>query len=75
MQWQRIAALLPGKVSDPGRSVLDNRLFVNGVLRVLRSGARWSDLAERYGKYKSAMASIRLCRSEERRVGKVLMPV
>jgi putative transposase len=28
-------------------------LFINGVLRVLRSGARWSDLPERYGKYKT----------------------
>jgi putative transposase len=52
-QWDRIAALLPGKASDPGRTALDNRLFVNGVLWVLRSGARWSDLPERYGKYKS----------------------
>lgn len=28
-------------------------VFVNGVLWALRSGARWSDLPERYGKYKS----------------------
>ena len=53
VQWQRIAARLPGKVSDPGRTALDNRLFVNGVLWVLRSGARWSDLPERFGKYKT----------------------
>ena len=52
-QWQRIERLLPGKASDPGRTAADNRLFVNGVLWVLRSGARWSDLPERYGKYKS----------------------
>ena len=38
-QWVRIEALLPGKRSDPGRSAADNRLFVNGVLWVLRSGA------------------------------------
>ena len=38
-QWQRIGPLLPGKPGDPGRSGLDNRLFVNGVLWVLRSGA------------------------------------
>jgi transposase len=36
-----------------GRTAADNRLFVNGVLWVLRSGARWADLPERYGKYKS----------------------
>lgn len=52
-QWQRLEELLPGKVGDPGRSGVDNRNFVNGVLWVLRSGARWSDLPERYGKYKT----------------------
>jgi transposase len=52
-QWERIALLLPGKVSDPGRTGVDNRLFLNGVLWVLRSGAHWRDLPERYGKWKS----------------------
>jgi len=52
-QWALIAPMLPGKATDPGRTAVDNRLFVNGVLWVLRSGARWSDLPERYGKYKS----------------------
>src|SRR5215813_13161282 len=52
-QWRRICDLLPGKVSDPGRTGADNRQFVNGVLWVLRSGARWHDLPERYGKWKT----------------------
>jgi putative transposase len=52
-QWARIAPMLPGKVSDPGRSGRDNRLFVNGCLWVLRSGAHWRDLPERYGKWKT----------------------
>ena len=55
-QWQRIAPLLPGKVGDPGRSGVDNRLFVNGVLWVLRSGAFWQHLPERYGKWKTVHA-------------------
>ena len=53
VQWLRIKDLLPGKAGDPGRSGDDNRLFVNGVLWVLRSGAHWHDLPERYGKWKS----------------------
>ena len=53
-QWERIAPLLPGKVSDPGRTGSDNLLFVNGVLWVLRSGAHWHDLPDRYGKWKTA---------------------
>ena len=52
-QWRRIKDQLPGKKGDPGRNGDDNRLFVNAVLWVLRSGARWSDLPERYGKWKT----------------------
>jgi transposase len=52
-QWSRIQDLLPGRKESVGRTAVDNRTFVNGVLWVLRSGARWSDLPERYGKYKS----------------------
>ena len=53
-QWSKIESLLPGKVGDRGRTALDNRNFVNAVLWILRSGARWSDMPEeRYGKYKS----------------------
>jgi transposase len=52
-QWARIGPMLPGKTTDPGRSGGDNRLFVNGCLWVLRSGAHWRDLPERYGKWKT----------------------
>ena len=52
-QWERIAPKLPGKAADPGRTGGDNRLFVNGCLWVLRSGAHWRDLPERYGKWKT----------------------
>jgi transposase len=52
-QWRLIAELLPGKAGDPGRTGADNRLFVNAVLWVLRSGAHWHDLPPRYGKWKS----------------------
>ncbi len=45
--------MLPGKAEDTGRSGSDNRVFVNGVMWVLRSGARWHDLPERYGKWKT----------------------
>jgi len=49
----RYELLPPGKAGDPGRTAVGNRLFLNGVLWVLRSGARWSDMPERYGQYKS----------------------
>nr|WP_156306807.1 IS5 family transposase [Novosphingobium sp. AAP1] len=52
-QWIKVAPLLPGKLGDPGRTGSDNRLFVNGCLWVLRSGAHWRDLPERYGRWKT----------------------
>ena len=38
-QWARIAGLLPGKKSDPGRTASDNRRFVDGVLGLPERGA------------------------------------
>ena len=49
-QWETIQNLLPGKSGDPGRTALDNRLFVNAVLFVLKTGIPWEDLPERFGK-------------------------
>lgn len=46
-QWGKIEPLLPGKVTDRGRTGADNRLFVNGCLWVIRSGALWHHLPER----------------------------
>jgi len=52
-QWQRIAPLLPGKAGDPGRSGADNRLFVEAVLWIVRTGAPWRDLPAAFGKWSS----------------------
>ena len=51
--WVRLAPLLPGEGGDAGRSVADNRLFVNGVLWVTRNGVPWRDLPERFGPWNS----------------------
>jgi transposase len=42
--WNRIEGLLPGRVETVGRTASDNRVFINGVLWMLRSGAHWHDL-------------------------------
>jgi transposase len=50
-QWDKIKDLLPGKATDPGRTAADNRLFVDAVLYVLKTGVPWADLPERFGKH------------------------
>jgi transposase len=57
-QWRRVEAMLPGKAGDPGRTA-NNRLFVDGVLWVLRSVAHLHDLPERYGKGKALTPAFR----------------
>lgn len=52
-QWERIEGLLPGKAGDPGRTAADNRLFVNAVLFVARTGVPWRDLPARFGNWNS----------------------
>ena len=58
-QWQRIEHLLPGKPGDKGRHGEDNRLFVDGVLWIARSGAPWRDLPEEFGKWNSVFIRFR----------------
>jgi transposase len=52
-QFERIAALLPGKASDPGRTAADNRLFVEAVLWIARTGSPWRDLPAQFGPWNS----------------------
>jgi transposase len=46
-----MAPLLPGKETDPGRSGRDNRLFVEAILWLARSGAHWRVLPPEFGRW------------------------
>jgi transposase len=50
-QWERIEHLLPGKASDCGVTAKDNRLFVEAVLWIARTGAPWRDLPQALGNW------------------------
>jgi putative transposase len=58
-QWRRIEHLVPGKIGDRGRSGEDNRLFVDAVLWIARSGAPWRDLPEEFGSWNSVFKRFR----------------
>ena len=51
--WARIRWLVPGKETDPGRTASDNRLFVEAVLHVARTGVPWRDLPPSFGPWNS----------------------
>ena len=53
VQWARMAPLVPGKVGDPGVTGRDNRLFVEAVLWIARTGAPWRDLPPELGAWNS----------------------
>jgi len=53
-QWARIEHLLPGRPGGHGGVARDNRLFVNAVWFVAKTGIQWRDLPERFGQWDTA---------------------
>jgi transposase len=46
-----------GKPGDPGRRGRNNRLFVEAVLWIVRTGSPWRDLPPAFGNWSSAFAT------------------
>ena len=50
-QWQRISEYIPKPKAQPGKSgrpPQNPRNVLNGILWILRTGAQWSDMPERF---------------------------
>lgn len=47
--WDRIKDLLPGRPGQHGGVAKDNRLFIDAILWIGKTGAPWRDLPERFG--------------------------
>jgi transposase len=52
-QWERLRLLLPPQKPKTGRPAQDHRRIMNGILWILRTGAPWRDLPERYGPWRT----------------------
>jgi transposase len=51
-EWRILDPLLPNR-GERGPAIADKRRRVNGILWVLRTGAPWRDMPERYGNWNS----------------------
>ncbi|WP_336763521.1 IS5 family transposase [Asaia sp. VD9] len=58
-EWSLIGPLLPPERGRWARPSGDNRLFVNGMLDVLRTGCPWRDMPECHGKWNSVYVRFR----------------
>ena len=52
-QWSRLEGFVPGGRRGRRGPRSDNRRFLNALIWMARSGARWRDLPERYGPYQT----------------------
>lgn len=52
-QWDRIKGFVPGGMKGKRGPRTNNRLFLDALLWMARSGGRWRDLPERFGEYQS----------------------
>jgi transposase len=52
-QWDRMAARIIGDERSRGTSGRPNRMFVEGVLWIVRTGSPWRDLPAAFGEWNS----------------------
>ena len=52
-QWARLAPLMPGGCKGKRGPRTNNRLFMDAIFWMARSGARWRDLPERFGDHRT----------------------
>jgi putative transposase len=58
-QWEWMAAHIIGDERSRGTSGRDNRLFVEGVLWIARTGSPWRDLPAAFGAWNSVFRRFR----------------
>jgi transposase len=58
-QWAQLSPLLPSEVGRVARPAKSNRVMVEGMVWILRTGAPWRDLPKRFGPWKSVYTRFR----------------
>ena len=69
--WNLLEPHLPGRKGSWGGKARDNRLFINAVFWILRTGAPWRDLPPDYGDWKNTHR--RFCRWRDKGIWERLL--
>jgi len=63
--WERIKDLLPSENIGEGRPSKPNRMILNGMLWIAKTGSPWRDLPERFGPWQTVYSRFRLwCKND-----------
>jgi Putative transposase of IS4/5 family (DUF4096) len=54
--WEHLRPFLPPQKPQTGRPAVDHRLMVEGMLWVVRTGASWRELPERFGPWSTVFS-------------------
>ena len=71
--WELLEPHLPGRRGSWGGVARDNRLFINAVFWILRTGAPWGDLPPDYSDWKNVHR--RFCRWRDKGVWEKLLEI
>src|SRR5512146_1609516 len=52
-RWQVVEPILPKRTGKTGRKPKDPRQMLNGIVWILRRGAPWRDVPDRYGRWQT----------------------
>ena len=63
-QWALVHPILPQRTATTGRPPSDARLMLNGIFWILRTGAPWRDLPERFGPWQTVYDHFRNWRKD-----------
>ena len=63
-QWELIKPIFPQRIATTGRPPRDTRVMLDGMMWILRTGAPWRDLPERFGPWQTVYHYFSLWRKE-----------
>lgn len=58
-EWEKLSPLLPSQIGKRGRPRKDDRIVIEGILWIIRTGAPWRDLPSDFGSWKTIHSRMR----------------